>query len=213
MTDRVEPQLYLVSPPQPAADFADQVKAALDSGPVASFQLWLADEDEGEIRRLVSKLRPAVQDRDTAFILNGHVKLAAYLECDGVHLDKATPKDIKAARKTLGGDAIIGVSCGTSRHDAMEAAEAGADYVSFGPVYDTATKGLTAAAGALDALTWWAEMMEVPCVAVGGITPENAKPVLRTKCEFICAVSSVWNGPQGPADAVRAFAGVLAEQD
>lgn len=206
MTDRVEPQLYLVSPPRlEPAGFADQVRAALDAGPVSCVQLWLPDASDDDIRSAAKPLQAAVQDTDTAFVLNGHVKLAAYLGCDGVHLDQAGPKDIKAAKKTLGDDAIVGVSCGTSRHLSMEAAEAGADYVSFGPVFDTATKDLPADPAALATLEWWSEMMEVPCVAVGGITPDNVAQVLETRCEFVCAVSAVWNHDGGPGAAVRAF--------
>jgi len=205
MTEPVETQLYLVSPPHPAAGFADSVAAALDAGPVACFQLWLRDGSEANLRGMAEELRSVVQSRDVAFILNGHAALAAELGCDGVHFDQASPKEIKAARKALGEDAIIGVSCGTSRHEAMESAEAGADYISFGPVYDTSTKSLSAAPDALETLTWWAQMIEVPCVAVGGLTPDNVAPVLETQCEFVCAVSSVWDHPESPADAVRAF--------
>ncbi|MEQ8828818.1 MAG: thiamine phosphate synthase [Alphaproteobacteria bacterium] len=211
MTDRVVPQLYLVSPPRfEPAGFADSVAAALDGGPVACVQLWMPDADDNEVRRAVKAVYKVVQNANTAFLLNGHVKLAAFMECDGVHLDGADPAAIRAAKKMLGDEAIVGVSCGTSRHASMEAGEAGADYVSFGPVFDTATKGLPADPNALDTLEWWAEMMEVPCVAVGGLTPDNIYPVVETRCEFICAVSSVWDHPDGPAAAVGAFHDALS---
>lgn len=206
MTGLVEPLLYLVSPPRiEPAGFADQVRAALAGGPVACVQLWLPGADDTEVRRAAQGLRPVLRDSDTAFVLNGHVTLAACLGCDGVHLDQAAPKDVKAAKEVLGGDAIVGVSCGASRHLSMDVSEAGADYVSFGPVFDTATKGLPADPAALGTLSWWAEMMEVPCVAVGGITPANVAHVVETRCEFVCAVSAVWNHPDGPEAAVRAF--------
>lgn len=214
MTDRVDPQIYLVSPPRfEPVGFADSVRAALSGGPVACMQLWMPDAGEDEIRTAANLLRGILKDTDTAFILNGNVKLAAYLGCDGVHLDQADPKAIRAAKKVLGEDAIVGVSCGTSRHDSMEAAEAGADYVSFGPVFDSRTKDLPAAPHALDTLAWWAEMMEVPCIAVGGITPDNLVPVLETRCEFICAVSAVWDHPDGAEQAVRAFHSALDAYD
>lgn len=210
MSDHVDPQLYLVTPPvlEPAA-FATLLDEALSAGPVACVQLWLPDADESQIRAAAARLKPVLDRHDTAFVLNGHVKLAAYLGCDGVHLDDAGAKEVKAAKKVLGDESIVGVSCRTSRHTSMLVGEAGADYVSFGPVFDTKTKGLPADPAAVEALEWWAEMMEVPCVAVGGITPENVGRVLKTGCEFVCAVSAVWDHPEGPGEAVRAFARAL----
>jgi thiamine-phosphate pyrophosphorylase len=183
MTDQNDCQLYLVTPPDfdPAA-FAPLVEEAL---------------------------RDIVQRHETAFVINGHVKLAAYLGCDGVHLESASAKDVKAAKTALGEDAIVGVSARTSKHDAMVAAEAGADYVSFGPIFDTATKGLPADPAALESLSWWAEMMEVPCVAVGGVTPENAGKLAADGADFVCAVSAVWDHPDGPGAGVAAFTKAL----
>ncbi len=203
-------QLYLVTPPAfaPAA-LLPKVETALDAGPVACFQLWLRDADEDAVRAAAEALREPVQARDVAFVLNGHVALAAALGCDGAHLDDPDPKTVKAARRTLGADAILGASCGASRHAAMEAAEAGADYVSFGPVFDTATKDRAGDPGALETLRWWAEMMEIPCVGVGGLTPDTVGKVAETGAEFACAVSAVWDHPQGPAAGVAAFAGAL----
>lgn len=206
MTDEGLPQLYLVSPPRLVpAGFADQLRAALDGGPIACFQLWQPDASDDDIARLADILKPILDAAETAFVLNGNPALAKTLGLDGVHFDAASPKDIKQAKQTLGGDSIVGVSCYASRHLAMEAAEAGADYVSFGPVFDTETKQLAADPDALTCLTWWAEMMEVPCVAVGGITPETLPPVLQSGCEFLCVVSAIWNAPEGPEAAMRAF--------
>lgn len=204
-------QLYLVTPPaiEPAA-FAPLAEAALDAAPVACLQLWLPDADAAALGAAAGPLREIAQARDTAFVLNGDAALARRLGCDGVHLDDPDAGAVKAARRALGGDAIVGASCGASRHAAMTAAEAGADYVSFGPVFDSATKGLAADAGALETLQWWAEMMEVPCVAVGGLTPENAGRAAAAGADFVCAVSAVWDHPDGPAAAVRAFAAALA---
>lgn len=210
MTDRHDCQLYLVTPPDfdPAA-FAPLVEEALKAGPVACLQLWLPDADEAGMRGAAKALRDIVQRHGTAFVINGHVKLAAYLGCDGVHLDHAAAKDVKAAKKALGDDAIVGVSARTSRHAAMEAGEAGADYVSFGPVFDTATKGLPADPAALSAIEWWGEMMEVPCVAVGGITAETAAKPVEAGADFVCAVSAVWDHPDGPGAGVRALTAAL----
>lgn len=211
MTDQHDCQLYLVTPPvfDPAA-FAPLLEDALAAGPVACLQLWMPDADEDAIRSAAKMLRDRVQDTDTAFVLNGWVKLAAYLGCDGVHLDRAGAKEVKAAKKVLGEDAIVGVSVGTSRHDAMIAGEAGADYVSFGPVFDSATKGLPADPAALEAIEWWGEMMETPCVAVGGITPDNLRRPVEAGADFVCAVSAVWDHPDGPGAAVTAFIKALA---
>ncbi|MBP5857702.1 thiamine phosphate synthase [Marivibrio halodurans] len=210
MTDRHDCQLYLVTPPEfdPAA-FAPLVEEALAAGPVACLQLWLPEADDDRLRTAAKALRGVVQGHDTAFVINGHVKLAAYLGCDGVHLDHASAADVKAAKKVLGEDSIVGVSARTSRHEAMNAGEAGADYVSFGPVFDTATKGLPADPAALSAIEWWGEMMEVPCVAVGGITADNLTRPVEAGADFICAVSAVWNHPDGPGAGVRALTRAL----
>jgi thiamine-phosphate pyrophosphorylase len=210
MTDQHDCELYLVTPPvfDPAA-FAPLVEDALRGGPVACLQLWMPEADEDAIRSAAKMLRDRVQDTDTAFVLNGWVKLAAYLGCDGVHLDRAGAAEVKAAKKVLGEDAIVGVSVGTSRHDAMIAGEAGADYVSFGPVFDTATKALPADPAALEAIEWWGEMMETPCVAVGGITPDNLRRPAEAGADFVCAVSAVWDHPDGPGAAVAAFTKAL----
>lgn len=197
-------ELYLVTPPAlDPASFAPKLEAALDGGPIACVQLWLSDPTG--LKGAAEILRPIVQDRDIAFTINGDPALAATLNCDGVHLDGADVKTIKAARKTIGADGILGVSCYASRHLGMEAAEAGADYISFGPVYATSTKNLPADEDALGTLSWWAEMMEVPCVAVGGVTTDRIPTIAATGCEFVCAVSSVWDHPDGPGAGVASL--------
>lgn len=210
MTDQARPDLYLVSPPrlEPAA-FAEQVERAFTGGPIACLQLWMPEAGRAELKDAARRLEPLARDNDCAFLLNGPAALAAELGCDGVHLDDPSPKAVKAAVATLGNAGIVGVSAGTSRHAAMEAAEAGASYVSFGPCFESPTKDLPAAPDALDALEWWAAMMEIPCVAVGGITPDRAAQVAATGCEFLCAVSAAWSDPAGPEAAVRAFHAAL----
>jgi thiamine-phosphate pyrophosphorylase len=206
------PDLYLVSPPRldPAA-FADQVALAFEGGPVACLQLWMPDAGRAAVKEAARRIEPLAIDHDCAFVLNGPPELAADLGFDGIHLDDPAPKAVKAAVAKLGNAGIVGVSAGTSRHAAMEAAEAGASYVSFGPCFDTPTKDRPAAPDAIETLGWWASMMEVPCVAVGGITPERASGIAATGCEFICAVSAVWNHPEGPGAAVAAFHAALAD--
>ena len=140
-------------------------------------------------------------------MLDGHAALAAELGCDGIHLDR--PDSYAGARRLLGGARMIGVSAGGSRHDAIEAAEAGADYVSFGPFFPSSTKRADGFADA-DIVRWWSELMEVPCVAVGGLTPDNCRPFVEAGADFVAVSGGVWSHPGGPAAAVGAFDRILA---
>lgn len=143
------------------------------------------------------------QDRDVAFILNDRPDLAAELGCDGVHVgqDDAAYAD---ARRAVGSDAIVGVTCHDSRHLALEAAEAGADYVAFGAFFETGTKAPKSRAGQ-DLLTWWSDVTEAPCVAIGGITADNCAPLIDAGADFLAVSAGVWTHPDGPGAAVRAF--------
>lgn len=158
---------------------------------------------DAEIRRAVGELLPITQKHDVAFILNDRPDLAAELGCDGVHVgqEDASYAD---ARRLLGDEAIVGVTCHDSRHLALEAAEAGADYVAFGAFFDTGTKAPKSRAGR-DILTWWSDVMEVPCVAIGGITVENCAPLIEAGADFLAVSAGVWSHPDGPGAAVRAF--------
>lgn len=203
---QADPCLYLVTPPGCDIGNLEAGAAELSARHVACFQLWMPSATDDVLLEAARRLAPTVQARDIAFILNGDAQIAASAGCDGVHLDAADPGAIKRARKLLGQDGIIGVSCGASRHDAMLAAEAGADYVSFGPIYRTETKDRNADPAAMETLIWWAEMMEVPCVAVGGITPDNAGPALRAGADFLAVVSAAWDHPDGLAAGTASFA-------
>lgn len=203
-------RLYLVTPPalEPAA-FAPLLAEALDAGDVACVQLRLKDCSDDAIRRACDALRPIAQDRGVAFILNDHPALAREMGCDGVHVGQTdTPYD--QARKILGRDAIVGVTCHDSRHLAMEAGEAGADYVAFGAFFPTTTKEAAHKAEP-ELLRWWSELMEVPCVAIGGITPENCGPLVTAGADFLAVVGAVWHHPGGPGAAVTAFNRAIAE--
>lgn len=202
-------QLYLISPPDldPAA-FLPVLIAALDAGPVAAFQLRLPDADAASLRQAIDLLRPAVQQRDIAFLLFGDPALARETGCDGVHLEVIPPK-FKALRASLGEEMMVGVSCGVSRHTAMVAAEDGADYVSFGPLWDTRTKNRPGDPAALETLAWWAEMMETPCVGVGGITPQTAATAVAAGADFLAVVDAVWNHAEGTAAGVRALVAAM----
>jgi len=197
-------RLYLVTPP--ALDpqlFAPALKAALAAGEVASLQLRLKNVADDEIRRATRVLMPIAQVAGVAFILNDRPDLAAELGADGVHVGQ-DDMPYKQARAVLGQDAIVGVTAHASRHLAIEAAEAGADYVAFGAFFVTATKQPKAIAD-VDLLSWWSELTTVPCVAIGGIAIENARPLIEAGADFLAVCAGVWNHGAGPGAAVKAF--------
>lgn len=198
-------ELYLISPPRIGGDFPDLLAAALDAGGVSAFQLRLKAIDEGSLCRAVEDLRPVVQGRGVAFILNDRVDLAVRLGCDGVHLGQEDlPKGgVKAARGLAVG-LSLGVTCHDSRHLAMEAAEDGADYVAFGAFFPTGTK-VPKSRAEVGILEWWAEVMEVPCVAIGGIDATNCGPLVAAGADFLAVVGAVWQHESGPAAGVAAM--------
>lgn len=202
-------RLYLVTPPRlDAAAFSSELAAALDGGDVACVQLRLKGADDDAIRRAAEVLRPVVQARDVAFLLNDRPDLAAELGCDGVHVGQQdTP--YPQARRQVGADAIVGVTCHASRHLAMEAADAGADYVAFGAFFATTTKRPQAAAD-VDVLQWWSTLMTVPCVAIGGITAGNCASLVAAGADFLAVCASVWEHPEGAAAAVRELLRAIA---
>lgn len=202
MTERC--RLYLISPPKfETKAFGDTLKRALDAGDVASFQLRLKDVDDDAIKKAVDVLMPIAQKRDVAFILNDRPDLAHTFRCDGVHIGQ-DDASYAEARLIVGKDAIVGVTCHDSRHLAIEAAEAGADYVAFGAFFPTSTKEAKSHAEP-EILQWWQEMMVVPCVAIGGITVENAPPLIEAGADFLAVSNGVWGYENGPAAAVKAF--------
>ena len=197
-------RLYLITPPTlEARAFTDVLARALDAGDVACLQLRLKAVSDDDIRRTAEILMPVAQSRDVAFLMNDRPDLAAELSCDGVHIGQEDASYAEA-RKLVGPDRIVGVTCHDSRHLAMEAAEAGADYVAFGAFFPTVTKAAKTRAEP-ELLRWWAEMMVVPCVAIGGITVENAAVLVEAGADFLAVSSGVWNHPDGPAAAVKAF--------
>src|ERR1700741_209110 len=174
--NRPKCQLYLISPPKPGEDFAETLAAALDAGPVAAFQFRLKGLDDHAFARLAAPLQKICAERDVAFIVNDSIALARRLGADGVHLGQGDG-DAREARQILGPSVQIGVTSQDSRHLAMEAGEAGADYVAFGAFYPTETKE-THHQPDPSILSWWTTLFEIPCVAIGGITPDNAKPLI-----------------------------------
>jgi thiamine-phosphate pyrophosphorylase len=200
---RTEPaKLYLISPQDVGGAFPDRLKAALEPGLAAAFQLRVKDVEEHELARLAEPLQRICADSKVAFIVNDSMALAKRLGADGVHLGQSDG-DIRDARALLGPSAQIGRTCHDSRHLAMEAGEAGADYIAFGAFHPTTTKPSNYRPDP-SILTWWSTVFEVPCVAIGGITPGNARPLVEAGADFIAVCQAVW-AQADTAAAVAAF--------
>lgn len=199
--------LYLISPQECGGGFADRLKAALEPGLAAAFQLRVKDMDEHELARIAEPLQRICADSDVAFIVNDSMALAKRLGADGVHLGQQDG-DIREARALLGPSAQIGKTCHDSRHLAMEAGEAGADYVAFGAFHPTTTKPSDYRPDPA-ILTWWSTLFVIPCVAIGGITSDNAKPLVVAGADFLAVCQAVWS-KENSAEAVRRFQDVLS---
>jgi len=201
-------RLYLITPPRLASldGFAEALAQALTAGDVACVQLRLKAQDGGpaeqaHVRAAARTLMPIAHEADAAFIINDRPDLAADLGADGVHVGQ-TDADYAAARACVGADAIVGVTCHASRHLAMVAAEAGADYVAFGAFYPSGTKAAASRAEP-EILHWWSELFTTPCVAIGGVTAENCAALAEAGADFLAVSGAVWGDPDGPAAAVR----------
>jgi len=209
MTEPRDPQdrcrLYLITPPRldDLDGFARILAEALDGGDVACLQLRLKEVDDDAIRRAAEVLVPLAQARDVAVVMNDRPDLAVDTGCDGVHVGQEDAPYAEA-RRLVGPEGIVGVTCHDSRDLAMEAGEAGADYVAFGAFFPTATKDAKIQAE-IDLLAWWAEAMVVPVVAIGGITPDNARPLIEAGADFLAVSAGVWAWPEGPKAAVARF--------
>jgi thiamine-phosphate pyrophosphorylase len=201
--------LYLISPLDVGGDFPRRLKEALSAGPVAAFQFRVKNMDQHRAAELAGPLQEICADHDVAFIVNDSISLANRIKADGVHLgqDDGDPRE---ARSILGSDAQIGVTCHNSRHLAMEAAEAGADYVAFGAFYPTSTKEVQHVAE-VETLRMWSEFTEVPCVAIGGITSDNAAPLIAAGANFLAVCGAIWNHPAGAGAAIKEFTKLLGE--
>lgn len=199
-------QLYLISPLDVSGAFPDRLARALDAAPVAAFQFRVKGLDEHAAARLAEPLQELCAARDVTFIVNDAIGLAKRLGADGVHLGQSDGS-VADARAALGREAQIGVTCHASRHLAMEAGDVGADYVAFGAFFPTATK-VTEHRAELDLLIWWQGIFELPCVAIGGITPGNCTPLVSAGADFLAVSGAVWNGDE--AQVVRDFAAAIA---
>lgn len=200
-------QLYLVSPLDVGGEFPQRLEAALSGGPVAAFQFRVKDVDQHEAARLAEPLQRICEAREVAFIVNDDMGLANRIGADGVHLGQGDG-DPREARSLLGPGAQIGVTCHDSRHLAMEAGEAGADYVAFGAFFPTTTKE-TRHRPDPSILSWWSRLFEIPCVAIGGIAPANGRALVEAGADFLAVCSAVWRHDKGPAAAVAEFQGIL----
>jgi thiamine-phosphate pyrophosphorylase len=198
-------RLYLITPPRidDLTAFGHTLAQALDAGDVAALQIRLKDAPDDVIAAAVDALSPIAQSGGVAVILNDRPDLAARLGCDGVHVGQ-DDGGCAQARKIVGPDRMVGVTCHDSRHLAMEAAEAGADYVAFGAFFPTSTKEAKTTADR-EILSIWQETMQLPCVAIGGITPQNARGLAAAGADFLAVSGGVWTHPDGPAAAVRAM--------
>lgn len=193
-------RLYLITPTSAGPDFADSLAAALDAGDVAAFQLRLKDADDDHWRRTIDALRPVAQARSVAFLLNDRPDLARATGCDGAHVGQTDTPALDA--RTLLGDLTLGVTCHDSRDLAMQAGDDGADYVAFGAFFPTTTKDAPTKADP-EIVAWWSDLMELPCVAIGGITAANCAPLVTAGADFLAVVGAVWAHPAGPAAGVR----------
>ncbi|MDB5465900.1 MAG: thiamine-phosphate pyrophosphorylase, partial [Phenylobacterium sp.] len=203
-------RLYLITPPRldDLAAFGRVLAHALDAGDVAALQIRLKEVPDEVIAAAVDALMPIAQAREVAVILNDRPDLAASLRCDGVHIGQ-DDGSFAEARRLMGQDRMVGVTCHDSRHMAMEAAEAGADYVAFGAFFPTATKEASTHAEP-EILTIWQETMQIPCVAIGGITVETARGIAKAGADFVAVSAGVWSYGEGPAAAVKALNAEIA---
>lgn len=209
MNDMTTPtQLYLISPLEVGGDFPQRLERALEAGKgvVTAFQFRVKGIEQHEAAALAEPLQAICAAHDVAFIVNDDMALAKRLNADGVHLGQqdGDPKD---ARAELGRDAQIGVTCHSSKHMAMEAGEAGADYVAFGAFFQSGTKA-TEHHAEPQILEWWSTLFEIPCVAIGGITPENCAPLIEAGADFLAVSGAVWNGDE--VAAIKAFSDKIA---
>ncbi len=201
-------RLYLLTPASAGPDFADTLARALDAGDVAAVQLRLKDATDDHWRRTIDALRPIAQYRDVAFLLNDRPDLVVQTGCDGVHVGQ-TDTPAREARALIGPKLTLGVTCHDSRDLAMTAGEDGADYVAFGAFFPTTTKDAPTQAEP-EILSWWSELMELPSVAIGGITAANCAPLVKAGADFLAIVGAVWAHPDGPAAGVRAMNDAIA---
>lgn len=185
-----QPQIYLITPPEfELSQFPTALARVLDAHPVACVRLAMATRDEDRLLRAADALREVTMSRDVALVIAEHLQMVERLGLDGVHLEDGA-RTVRKARKDLGADAIVGSFCGASRHDGMSAGEAGADYISFGPVQATALGDGSFAPE--DLFQWWSEVIEVPVVAEGGLDADMIR-TLTPATDFFGIGTEIWD--------------------
>ena len=195
-----QPQIYLITPPEFELDsFAGTLARVLDAQEVACVRLALASRDEDRVARAADALREVTHARDVALVIENHILMVERLGLDGVHLTDGA-RSVRKTRKDLGADAIVGAFCGAQRHEGMNAGEAGADYISFGPVGQTPLGDGSRAE--LDIFEWWSEIIEVPVVAEGALT-EDLIRALSPITDFIALGEEIWTGADPVAELAR----------
>jgi len=200
-----QPQIYLITPPDfELSDFPDRLAAVLDAHPIACVRLALSTKDEDRVARAADALREVTHARDVALVISDHLLMVERLGLDGVHLSDAA-RTVRHARKELGEDAIVGCYCGPTKHDGMAAGEAGADYVSFGPVRPSALGDGSFAE--LDLFQWWSEVIEVPVVAEGALDEEMIR-TLAPYTDFFGIGDEIWSQDDAPAALAKLIAAI-----
>lgn len=194
-------RLYLISPPTFDPGLPDRLAGLLDGFDIACVRLALASASEDEVARAADALRAVAHGRDVPLVVADHFRLVARLGLDGVHLTDGA-RQVRAARAAVAPDDIVGAFARTSRHDGLTAGEAGADYVSFGPVAETSFGDGSAVP--LELFQWWSEMIEIPVVAEGGLTPERVEAIAPV-VDFLALGQEIWSAPEGPDAALRAI--------
>ncbi|MGR3570752.1 thiamine phosphate synthase [Brevirhabdus sp.] len=203
MAETERPQLYLITPPEvELSTFPDSLARVLDAAEIACVRLELSSSDEDRIARTADGLRAVCHERDVAIVIDTHVRLVERLGLDGVHLSQKAAS-IRSLREDLGEDAIIGAFCGNSRHDGLSAGEAGADYVSFGPVGRTALG--TGTQAETDLFAWWSEVIEIPVVAEGALSVEKISEI-AAYTDFFAFGQEIWKCPDPAAELARLIA-------
>lgn len=204
-------QLYLLTPPviEDVSAFCATLKETLEAAPVACLQIRLKELEDSALIQAGTAITQICHAAGVEVILNDRPDLVAKIGADGAHIGQED-MDYFSSREVLGGDAIIGVTCHNSKELAFAAAKAGADYVAFGAFFETPTKTPKTRAE-VEILSWWHEAVEIPSVAIGGITVDNAKTLIAAGADFIAVSSGVWSHPDGPAAAVSRFSQLCAE--
>ena len=206
-------QIYLITPPliEDLEAFCKVLDKALAAAPVACLQLRLKDADNSAIVQAGEAIKPICHAHGTLLLVNDRPDIAHKIGADGAHIGQ-DDMDYFSSRELLGGDAIIGVTCHDSKDLAFKAAQSGADYVAFGAVFETQTKTPKSRVE-LEIFTWWQEAIEIPSVAIGGITTDNAKLVITAGADFIAVSAGVWQHKDGPADALSQLSALCQSRD